>query len=179
MNTLSSIVRFIDILNDRLGRVIAWCAVGMVLIQFSVVMLRYTFGYGSIMMQESVIYLHAILFMVGAGYTLLHDGHVRVDIFYRDATPAQRARVDLAGGLCFVLPVAVLIAWAAERYILSSWSVMEGSRETSGIQAVFLLKTTIWIFAVLIGLQGLAMAGRAALLLAGINLPHPRDRMRI
>lgn len=179
MDILSRIVRMIDLLNDRAGRFVAWAAVAMVLVQFAVVMLRYTFGYGSIMMQESVIYLHAILFMVGAGYTLLHEGHVRVDIFYRDADPRRQALVDMLGAVLFVLPVTALIAWASQSYIVTAWSVLEGSRETSGIQAVFLLKTAIWAFCALVGLQGIAMAGRSWLFLRGIDIPHPRDRMRI
>ena len=178
MNVLARMVRLIDAINDTCGRAVAWMAVAMVLVQFVVVLLRYTFGYGSILLQESVIYLHAILFMLGAGYTLLYNGHVRVDIFYREASPRQKAKVDLFGSLCFVLPVTILIAWASETYIVSSWSVFEGSRETSGIQAVFLLKTTLWAFCALVGLQGLSMAARSFLFLGGIEVPHPRSRAK-
>ena len=92
----------------------------MVLLQFIVVVMRYIFGAGFIAMQEGVIYLHATLFMVGAGYTLLHGGHVRVDIFYREARPRRRALVDLIGVILFLLPVCVIIGW-------SSWPYLEQS----------------------------------------------------
>lgn len=83
MSVLSKFVQLVDLANDRIGKSVAWLAIIMVLIQFIVVVMRYVFGIGSIMMQESIIYLHGMLFMIGAGYTLLHEGHVRVDIFYR------------------------------------------------------------------------------------------------
>jgi len=157
----------IDLLNERLGRAIAWLALVMVLVQFAVVVLRYMFGFGSIMMQESVVYLHGILFMAGAGYTLLHGGHVRVDVFYRDASPRTRALVDLIGVVIFLLPVCALIWWGSWSYIQTSWQVLEGSRETSGIQAVYLLKTTILVFTVLMALQGIAMGLRALMVIKG------------
>lgn len=175
MSVLSKFVQLVDLANDRIGKSVAWLAIIMVLIQFIVVVMRYVFGIGSIMMQESIIYLHAMLFMIGAGYTLLHEGHVRVDIFYSEATPRNKAIVDLLGSLFFVLPICALISWASYRYILTSWSVFEGSRETSGIQGVFVLKSVIWGFTGLVGLQGASLAARSFLFLRGIELPHPRD----
>ena len=81
MKPLDIFAQKIDAANSVIGRTTAWLALIMVLVQFVVVMMRYVFGVGSIMMQESVIYMHAFLFMLGAGYTLLQGGHVRVDIF--------------------------------------------------------------------------------------------------
>ncbi|MDP6427967.1 MAG: TRAP transporter small permease subunit [Rhodospirillales bacterium] len=143
----------------------------MVIIQFVVVVMRYVFGVGSIMMQESVIYLHAILFMIGAGYTLLYGGHVRVDIFYRDASARGKAILDLIGIAVFLLPVCILIWWFSWRYVGASWAVFEGSKETSGIQAVFLLKSTILAFAALMGLQGISLAIHSILVLIGAEPP--------
>ena len=160
MNTLSRITQWIDTLNDTVGKVASWIAVAMVLTQFAVVVLRYTFGFSFIWMQESVVYLHATLFMLGAGYTLLHNGHVRVDIFYRTATPRSKAIVDLAGALMFLLPICGLILWASVPYVFRSWGMHEGSQETSGLQIVYLLKSLILEFAVLMALQGVAMAMR-------------------
>ena len=155
----------IDKVNDRVGRIVAWAALAMVLLQFAVVMLRYVFGVGNIMAQEGVIYLHGILFLLGAGYTLLHGGHVRVDVFYADARPRTKAWINLLGVIVFLLPVCGLIAWSSWPYVVSSWQVFEGSKETSGIQAVYLLKSAILIFAALVMLQGVSMAGRALLTL--------------
>ncbi|MGE0253834.1 MAG: TRAP transporter small permease subunit [Alphaproteobacteria bacterium] len=169
MTALRAVAAAIDGFNDKIGSWIAWLAVIMVLVQFAVVVLRYVFGIGLIMLQESVVYLHGVLFMVGAGYTLLRGGHVRVDIFYQPATPRTKAAIDLAGALFFLLPVCVLIAIYSFGYIANSWAVHEGSKETSGIQAVYLLKSVILVFTFLVGLQGVSMALHALLVLLGIE----------
>lgn len=180
MNALTRITQWIDTLNDRVGKIVSWIAIAMVLTQFSVVVLRYTFGFSFIWMQESVVYLHATLFMMGAGYTLLHDGHVRVDIFYRTATPRTKAIVDLTGALVFMLPICGLILWASVPYVSRSWGMFEGSQETSGLQIVFLLKSLILAFAVLMALQGVAMVLRSVLTLRGLDAPHPKpDQIEI
>ena len=167
LSALTALSRAIDAANEHIGRVASWLALLMVLLQFIVVVMRYIFGVGFIFMQEGVIYLHATLFLVGAGYTLLHGGHVRVDIFYRDARPRRRALVDLLGVILFLLPVCVVIGWASWPYLEQSWSVYEGSKETSGIHAVYALKSMILVFVVLIALQGVSLALHAALTLAG------------
>ncbi len=166
MELIGSLARGIDELNERIGRFVAWAALLMVLVQFGVVVLRYVYGLSFIFMQESIVYLHAILFMLGAGYTLLHGGHVRVDIFYAAAKPRTKAWVDLIGVLIFLVPVCAILFTFSFPYVQSSWAVFEGSKETSGIQAVFLLKTVILVFAVLILLQGVALALRSILAIA-------------
>ncbi len=169
MDSLTALARKIDSFNDWIGRVTAWSALLMVIIQFVVVVMRYVFGIGSIMMQESVVYLHSLLFMIGAGYTLLYGGHVRVDAFYRDASEKRKALIDFIGVIVFLVPVCGVIWWYSWPYVASSWMVFEGSKETSGIQAVFLLKTTILIFALLVTLQGISMAIHALLVMLGKN----------
>lgn len=156
MSALTKIADRIDVFSDRTGRIVAWGALIMVLVQFTVVLLRYVFGLSSVWMQESIIYLHGLLFMLVAGYTLLGDGHVRVDIFYREASARYKATVDLLGTLLFLWPVCGLIAYTSWPYVAISWKVLEGSRETSGIPGVFLLKTAILAFAFIVALQGLS-----------------------
>jgi len=165
----------IDTLNDRIGKAVAWAALAMVLLQFIVVVMRYVFGVGAIMMQEGVVYLHAVLFLLGAGYTLLHGGHVRVDIFYRDANPITKAWVDVIGVFVFLIPTAALVLWASWPYVATSWSVLEGSKETSGIHAVYLLKTAILAFAGLLFLQALSMAGRSWMVIRGLAAETPEQ----
>ena len=159
----------IDRVNWRVGTTIAWLALFMVLVQFALVLMRYVFGIGSIMTQESLIYAHGALFMIAAGYTLLVGGHVRVDIFYRAASPRRKAWVDLLGVVFLLIPVCLLIWRYSLPYVLSSWAVLEGSRETSGIQGVYLLKSSILVFVVLMILQGVALAFRSALVIAGLR----------
>lgn len=152
----------IDRVIAAIGRVVAWLALCVVLVQFAVVVLRYAFGIGSIWLSESVIYGHAGLFMLAAAWTLQVGGHVRVDIFYADASPRTRAMVDLVGALILLLPFMAVIAWFAVPYVARSWALWERSRETSGLPFVYLLKTLIPLFALLMALQGMSQAIRAA-----------------
>lgn len=168
--SLKGFAAFVDRMNERIGRTISWLALGIVLVQFVVVVMRYVFGVGSVIMQETIVYMHAIVFLVGAAYTLLHDGHVRCDIFYSDATPRTRAMIDLIGVVLFLLPMCVMIFWVSWPYVANAWAVLEGSPEGRlGIPAVFLLKTVILVFAVLLALQAVAMAIHAGIRLAGLE----------
>jgi TRAP-type mannitol/chloroaromatic compound transport system permease small subunit len=171
VKALQLIARAIDTLNERVGRTVAWLALLMVLTQFLVVVMRYVFGIGSVVMQESIVYMHATLFLVVAGYTLLRNGHVRCDIFYADATAKRRALVDIFGVFVFLLPMCALIAWTAWPYVVSAWAVYEGSPEGGlGIPGVYLLKSTILVFVVLVSLQGLSLAIHSLSLLLGIEM---------
>jgi TRAP-type mannitol/chloroaromatic compound transport system permease small subunit len=177
MIPLLRLARMTDRLNEWLGTKLAWLALAMVLLQFVIVVMRYVFGLGSVKLQESIVYLHATVFMVGAGYTLLHNGHVRCDIFYSAASPRAKAMVDLFGVAVFLWPMCALIAWVAWPYVAAAWAVREGSPEGSlGIPGVFLLKSVILVFAALLALQGLALAIHSALLLAGVEAPHDDEQ---
>ena len=164
----------IDRLVAAIGRAVAWLALAIVLLQFSVVVLRYVFGIGSIWLSESVIYGHATMFMLAAAWTLQAGGHVRVDIFYADASPRTKAMVDLLGSLLLLLPFVAVVLWFALPYVGRSWALLERSRETSGLPFVYLLKTIIPLFAVLLGLQGISQAIRAARVLRTANMRAER-----
>ena len=167
IRALAAFVRVTDQVNDVIGRGVAWLTLAMVLITFLVVLLRYGFSLGWVAMQESYVWLHGVVFMVGAGYTLLHGGHVRVDLVYATARPRFKAWVDLLGSLFLLLPVIAVVAVNAIPYVAFSWKWLEASREAGGLEGVFLLKSVILVFCLLIGLQGLALAARNALILLG------------
>jgi TRAP-type mannitol/chloroaromatic compound transport system permease small subunit len=156
----------IDRLNAAIGRTMAWAALFVVLMQFVVVVLRYALGIGSIWLSESILYGHAALFMLAAAWTLREGGHVRVDVFYADASPRTKAAIDLAGALLLLLPFMLVLAWFSLPYVARSWAILERSRETSGLPVVYLLKTLIPLFAATMALQGVAQAIRAADVLA-------------
>jgi TRAP-type mannitol/chloroaromatic compound transport system permease small subunit len=137
-----------------------------VLLQFALVVARYLFGLGSIWATETVIYAHATLFMLAAAWTLRAGGHVRVDVFYAEATPRTRAKIDLAGSVLLLLPFALVLGWLSVPYAARSWAILERSQETSGLPLVYLLKTLIPLFAFLMALQGIAQAIRAIQALA-------------
>jgi TRAP-type mannitol/chloroaromatic compound transport system permease small subunit len=160
----------IDRLNSTIGRAAAWLCLAVVVIQFAVVVLRYVFGMGSIWLQESILYSHAALFLLAAAWTLKNDGHVRVDIFYSTASPRTKAKVDLVGALLLLIPFASAILYFSWPYVARSWSILESSREASGLPFVFLLKTLIPVFAAMLILQGIAQAIRASSVISG-NIP--------
>ena len=158
---MSPIADTIDRLNTAIGRAAAWLCVAVVLIQFVVVVMRYAFGAGSIWLQESILYSHAGLFLLAAAWTLRNEGHVRVDIFYGPASPRTKAIVDLSGALLLLIPFAAAILYFSLPYVMRSWAIAEGSRETSGLPFVYVLKTLIPVFAGMLILQGLSQAIRA------------------
>lgn len=156
------IADIIDRLNARLGRLIGWAALLLIAIQFLIIIMTNIFRVGSVMAQESLLYVNSLIFLGAVGYTLLRDGQVRVDIIYRPASKRFQAWVNLLGTLFFLLPVTILLWVYAQPYVLASWAVLEGSVETTGLQAVFILKSFILLFCILLGLQGVSLAIRSA-----------------
>lgn len=158
-----------DGINEFLGGAVSWLSLLMVLVTFIIVVLRYAFDLGWIWLQESVTFMHAALFLIGAAYTLKHEGHVRVDIFYRKFTPRTRAWVDLGGALFLLLPVCLFIFNVSWGYVMQSWELHEGSREAGGLDGVYLLKSLVLVMAGLLVLQGISQAMRRLLsLLQGV-----------
>ena len=155
----------IDSFSEWTGHVVSWLTFLMVVLTFLIVVLRYVFQIGWIAMQESVLYMHGVVFLLGAAYTLRRNGHVRVDIFYREMGPKGQALVNLFGTLLFLFPSCGFIFWVSWDYVLESWFVLEGSREAGGIPGVFLLKTVILLMALLVLLQGLSEVFRSVLVL--------------
>ena len=157
----------LDQVNAWVGRVVRWLALFLLLAQFAVVVLRYLFGTSYIWGTEAVLYLHAALFMLGAGYTLLVDGHVRVDIIYGSLGERGRALINLLGTLLFLLPTCIVLLWFTWRFTANSWAIREGALSVGGIPAAFLLKTLIPAFALLLLIQGASLALRSLARLRG------------
>jgi len=172
---LSRLAQRLEDFSEWTGRSIAWLTLWMVLVTFAIVVFRYVFSLGWIWLQESVSYLHAFVFMLGAAYTFKHDGHVRVDIFYRNYSPRQRALVNLLGNLLLVLPVCVFIFSNSWDDVITSWARLEGSEETDGLDLVYLLKTCMLLMPVLVSLQGIAHILRNILNLRGEQVTPEQD----
>ncbi len=149
------------------GRAVMWFLLLMALVQFGVVVLRYVFGINYIFMQESITYMHGAVFLLAGGYALLTNDHVRVDIFYREASEKRKALIDFLGTYFFLFPICLLLLWTASPYVANSWAVGEGSNESSGIQAVFIIKSFIPAFALLLAMAGFSVAVRAGATLKG------------
>ena len=167
LNLLARLSRWLDLFSEWTGRMVSWLTLAMVLVTLAIVVLRYAFNLGWISMQELVTYLHATVFLIGAAYTLKHDGHVRVDILYRKFKPATRAWIDLFGTLLLLIPVCLYILYISWDYVAVSWTLREGSQEAGGLDGVFLLKTTIPVMATLLLLQGFSQMIHSILLITG------------
>jgi len=148
----------IDAVNRRVGRAAALCALGLVLAEFGVVILRYVFGVGLIGLQEAATYQHGFLIVLGAGFALLTDEHVRVDILYGGMSPRRRALVDLLGVVFLLLPFCWVLWAYAFPYVAQSWRILEGSRENSGLPFLYILKSGLLAFALLLALQAVSLA---------------------
>ena len=157
--TLSALDR-ISILS---GRITSWLTLVMVIVTVIVVVMRYVFDAGAVWLQESVVWMHAVVFMVGAAYTLQQDEHVRVDIFYRDMSDRRRAWVDLLGTLLFLLPLCAFLAYKSWEFVAISWQLGESSREPGGMPYPFvpLLKSVLLLMPALLALQGISMLIRS------------------
>lgn len=152
----SAVEQGIDRFINYCGHAVSWLTFFMVLITFLVVVLRYVFDIGWIALQESITYLHASVFLIGAAYTLQQDAHVRVDIIYSRCSDTTRAWINLCGTLFMLLPFLLFLSWMSWEYIANSWSVLEGSREAGGLPGVFLLKSLILVMTTLLSLQAVA-----------------------
>ena len=172
---MSEFARRLELVNEWIGRGVAWLTLLMVIVTFAVVVLRYGFDLGSIAMQESIIYLHALNFMLGAAFTLKHDAHVRVDIFYQKMGPRGRAWVDLPGTLLLLMPVCGFIFWSSWGYVADAWAVREASGEAGGLPFVYLLKSILLLMPSLLMLQGLVIILQSLLILRGKTPPQIHD----
>ncbi|MEQ5868315.1 TRAP transporter small permease subunit [Sagittula sp. NFXS13] len=166
MKILGRIASVICAINAAVGTILSWLSVGIVLVCFTVVVQRYVFAVSHVWMQDLYIWMNGAMFTGVAGFALLRDNHVRVDIFYRPATPRKKAVIDLVGVLLFLMPAMYVVWIYALPFVQRSWRYGEGSANVGGMPALFVLKTFILAFAVLIALQGLAMILRSILMLA-------------
>lgn len=146
-----------------------WLAVLLVLVQFAVVVMRYAFGSSLIMMQESVIYIHAALFMLAIGYVFLLDAHVRVDFFYGAWTERRKAWTDLFGVLITVLPFCWLLVCASWGYVSLSFRLGEGPMAVGGLPLLPWLKGLILVMAGLLAMQSVSVIIRALGVISGAS----------
>ena len=152
-----------DRISNITGEATSWLTLAMVILTSIIVVMRYVFDAGLIWMQESVTWMHAAVFMVGAAYTLLHEEHVRVDIFYRKMSERRRAIVDLLGVVFFLLPLCGFLALMAYDFAAAAWSIHETSREPGGLPypMIPLLKSIVIVMPVAVALQGISMLMRS------------------
>lgn len=159
--TLNIAAARLDTVSAAIGRFVTWLLVPMLLLAVGLVVARYAFGLGSIALQESVLWMHASLFMLGSAWTLQQGKHVRVDVFSARASQRTRAWIELFGCVFLLLPFCTFMLWISLDYVAASWQLGESSREPGGLPALYLLKGLIPASALLLMLQGVSEALKA------------------
>lgn len=164
---IRTIVRTLDSFTEPVGKAISWLNILLVSVVFLVVILRYLFNMGSIALQESSVYLHSIIFLGASGYTLKHNEHVRVDVFYREMSPGNQAIVNSLGTLFLLIPVCLFTGVMSWDYIFNSWVILETSQDPGGLPFVYLLKSLILLLIITLLIQGMAELLRSAMIVMG------------
>lgn len=172
MDKLNTLNKYLDNFSEMVGKGAAYFSVLMVLVTCYVVITRYIFNTGSIAVQESVLYLNAIVVFGAVSYTLKHNGHVRVDVIYGPASVRYKAWVNLFGSIFLLIPVTIFIFVYSWDYVASSWAIREDSPEANGLPFVYLLKSSILLMCFLLVLQGLAEITRNFCFLFSKNVPE-------
>lgn len=175
MQALSLLMKTINLINRAIGATFSWLALAIVLVCFWVVVERYAFGTTRLWMQDLYPWLNGVMFTAVAAYALLHNDHVRVDIFYRPATTIRKAWLDMVGVVLFLLPFAWVVWTYCYTFVARSWRLGEASANPGGAEGLFVVKTFILVFAVTIALQGIAMLIRSILVIAGREDLVPAD----
>ena len=154
----------LDRISTATGKAAAWLTLFMVVVTFVVVLMRYVFDAGLIWVQESVVWMHAVVFMLGAAYTLHDEEHVRVDVFYRAMSERRRAWIDLFGVILFLLPLCLFLGWKSFDFVMQSWNIREASRESGGLPYPFIpmLKSVLLLMPLAVAMQGLSLLLRSS-----------------
>jgi TRAP-type mannitol/chloroaromatic compound transport system permease small subunit len=168
MNLLKHICAWIDALNDRVGRAVAWTTLLLVLVTFVDVVMRYFFNTSYVFTQELEWHVFAFIFLMGAGYTLKNDGHVRVEVFYGKLSPKGRAWINLAGVVFFLIPSCLVFLKTSTPFVMESFRIMEGSPDPGGIPFRFILKSCIPVGYALMLLQGISLGLNSLFQLTGV-----------
>ena len=150
-------MNFLKGINESVGKNISWIIIIMVVVQIIIVLARYIFGIGFIKLQELMIYMHGMLFTLASGYTLLHDEHVRVDVIYRESSLRNKSYINFFGSIFLLFPFIYILIKTSLPYVQRSWRILEGSPVTSGINAIYILKTVLIIFPLLLLIQAIVL----------------------
>lgn len=176
MRWATGLVGFIDAVNLRVGNGISWLSFSLLLLVVFDVVMRYLFKKSFVAVQEAEWHIFAVFFLIGGGYTLLRDSHVRVDIFYQKMSPRLQAWINFLGVIFFLLPGCYLVIKTSSSFAWTSWLVREASADPGGLPGRYLLKGVVALAFVLIALQGISMGLKNLMLLLGKPLPEIQSK---
>ena len=175
MQYLEKIVRIIDGLSDKIGYLVGWLTTIMVLVVFYDTFMRYVFQKGTVALQELEWHLFAIIFLIGAAYTLKQGGHVRVDIIYLKLSDNAKAWIDLLGTFVFLIPFAIMVILSTKGFVINSWNVREVSPDPGGLQARYILKAMIPLGFSLLIVQGFSEACKSFMIIMGYKMQENKE----
>jgi TRAP-type mannitol/chloroaromatic compound transport system permease small subunit len=161
MGLLKAYIAFIDSLNEKIGVFVSWLTTALVLVVCYDVFTRYFLKQSSVAVQELEWHIFAVIFLVGAGYTLKYDRHVRVDVFYMKFKPKLKALINLLGSAIFLIPFCILGIWSSKNFVMNSFMIKESSPDPGGLPARYILKAIIPLGFLFLLLQGIALAFRS------------------
>lgn len=159
------ISKHIDNINTKISHFVSWMVFLLVIVTIYDVLMRYLFKAGSIWIQEAEWHLFAANFMLAAGWVMIIDGHVRVDIFYANFKPKTKAWINITGTILFLIPYCILIIWCSIPFVADAWCLLEGSSDPGGLPARYILKSVIPVTFVLLALQGVSEVCKNIILL--------------
>ena len=175
MNTLRTLSRWIDTINEWIGRGVAWVTLALVVVIFIDVVMRYLFNTSFVFTQELEWHLFAFIFLIGAGYTLLHDGHVRVDIIYQRLGLKGQAWINLLGVIFFLIPGCLMVMTTSWKFVVNSFMIMEGSPDPGGIPLRFIVKGCIPAGFLLLSIQGISLGMHSLMRILGIETANEKE----
>lgn len=178
MHLLRAYVGLADRLNERIGVAVSWLTTVLVAVVCYDVFTRYLLKSSLVAIQELQWHLFAVIFLIGAAYTLKHGKHVRVDVFYNRFSAKTRAWVDFIGSLVFLLPFCLVAIWCSHTFVINAFIIGEGSPDPGGLPARFILKAAIPVGFFLLSLQGLALACGSLLKIAGSHAIDPETKQQ-
>jgi len=175
MNVLKTFSRWIDFLNEWVGRGVAWVTLALVVVIFVDVVMRYLFNTSYVFTQELEWHLFGFIFLIGAGYTLLHDGHVRVDIIYQRLGLKGQAWINLLGVIFFLIPGCLMVMITSWKFVANSFMIMEGSPDPGGIPLRFIVKGCIPAGFFLLLIQGISLGMHSLMRILGIETAKEKE----
>jgi len=173
MKGIKTFLHFIESVNEAVGRGVSWVTLGLVSVVFADVIMRYALGISFVFVQELEWHLFSVIFLIGAGFALLHDEHVRVDIFYQGMSKKRQSWVNCLGATFFLFPGCFLVIATGIPFVVDSFRILEGSPDPGGIPFRFVLKAMVPIGFALVALQGISLFIRSLFNILEIELEDP------
>lgn len=153
---MKKLQKFLDNSIEKIGCGTSYIVVIMVFLVIITLFLRYVLNIGSVALQESIMYLHAIFFMFGISFAIKENAHVKIDILSNKFNSKQKDMIFILGIIFFMIPFSLFIIFISADMVVKSWGIMEQSSEAGGLNFVYILKSIIPLTGILILSQSIS-----------------------